>query len=315
MRFTVLASGSKGNASLLQWDRFGLLLDAGLGPRQLAYRLAAVGASWQMVNAVVLTHAHSDHWNDRTLAELRQRGIPLYCHAEHRSYLAGYSAAFRALSLARLVEEYRDDHDVKLPHGLRCRPLALRHDGAATFGFRFDAGGHGAGEACALGYLADLGCWDRWLVEALADVDVLAVEFNHDVDLEYRSGRHARLIARVLGDEGHLSNDQAAALLRAVLRQSAPGRPRHVIQLHLSQDCNRPELAVAAALDVLREAAHPTRLHTASQDRPLPTIELAAPLNGVGQPVPPCPARPSRPARLRPSRPFLQRWLPGIETE
>jgi glyoxylase-like metal-dependent hydrolase (beta-lactamase superfamily II) len=60
LRFTVLASGSGGNASLLEADGFGLLLDAGLGPRQLAGRLAAVGASWQQVHAVLLTHTHSD---------------------------------------------------------------------------------------------------------------------------------------------------------------------------------------------------------------------------------------------------------------
>src|SRR5260370_1255733 len=79
----------------------------------------------------------------------------------------------------------------------------------------------------------DLGCWQPDLARALADVDILALEFNHDVGMEYARGRSPRLIMRVLGDEGHLSNAQAAGLLREVVRLSEPGRLRHLVQLHL----------------------------------------------------------------------------------
>src|SRR5947209_5318536 len=96
-QFTVLASGSGGNASLLEADGFGLLLDVGLGPRQLAGRLAAARASWAKVHAVLLTHTHSDHWNERTLAHLHRHGIPLYCHAGHHEGLRAYSEAFSLL--------------------------------------------------------------------------------------------------------------------------------------------------------------------------------------------------------------------------
>ncbi len=61
-----------GNATLIESGDFGVLIDAGLGPRQLASRLAAVGRSWAAVNAVILTHTHADHWKDRTLAHLRR---------------------------------------------------------------------------------------------------------------------------------------------------------------------------------------------------------------------------------------------------
>src|SRR5437867_4414245 len=86
-RFSILASGSSGNAALLEAGGFGLLIDAGLGPRQLASRLAAVGSSWEKVSAVILTHTHSDHWKDRTLKHLRHRGIPFYCHEGHHGLL------------------------------------------------------------------------------------------------------------------------------------------------------------------------------------------------------------------------------------
>src|SRR6187399_1951418 len=105
-RFSVLASGSAGNASLLQVDGFGLLLDLGLGPRQVATRLTTVAASWKDIHAVLLTHTHGDHWNERTLAQLWRRGIPLFCHAGHFPALLAYSESFGRLQAGRLVRTY-----------------------------------------------------------------------------------------------------------------------------------------------------------------------------------------------------------------
>jgi phosphoribosyl 1,2-cyclic phosphodiesterase len=311
MRFTVLASGSGGNASLLEAGGFGLLLDAGLGPRQLAARLAAAGLSWNAVHALLLTHTHTDHWNDRTFAHLRRRNLPLYCHAGHHDVLRAYSPAFTALRTANLIRPFDAGQDLDLTPGLRCRPLPVRHDGGPTFGFRFEAAPDLFGGTCSLAYLADLGSWDAGLASALADVDVLALEFNHDVALEYASGRSARLIARVVGDEGHLSNDQAAGLLREVLRQSTPGRLKYVVQLHLSRDCNRPHLAFAAARAILDGHEHEAEVHTASQDEAGVTLQV-----GGG------PAAPRRRGtavrRPRPSRSEAkgaQPWLPGWEAD
>src|SRR5436305_821384 len=118
--------------------------------------------------------------------------------------------------------------------------------------------------------------WDDTLADHLADVDLLAVEFNHDVDLEYSSGRSPMLIQRVLGDEGHLSNAQAAALVRAVLARSPAGRLRHLVQLHLSRDCNLPGLARESARAILAELADGAELHTAEQDTAGATLEVSA---------------------------------------
>jgi phosphoribosyl 1,2-cyclic phosphodiesterase len=274
VRFTVLGSGSSGNSSLLEADGFGLLLDCGLGPRQIAWRLKTYGGSWDDVHAAVLTHTHGDHWNERTLAQLAKRRLPLYCHREHARHLRGWSEAFARLQAARLVRTYDDDREFEFSTGLICRPLPVCHDSGATFGFRFTGPGSLFTPPAAVGYVADLGCWDGNLAQALADVDVLAVEFNHDVALERSSGRSPDLIARVLGDYGHLSNEQAARLLRQVLAHSRPGRLRHLIQLHLSRECNRPHLAQAAAQQVLRGHGHPVAVHTACQDEAGPCLSL-----------------------------------------
>ena len=305
MRFTVLASGSAGNASLIQGENFGILIDVGLGPRQLAERLGKVGESWSAVQAVLLTHTHSDHWKDATLSLLYRRRIPLYCHQGHLALLQRHAAAFTALQAEGLLKTFEPEQEVVLSPALRFKPLPVRHDSGATFAFRVEGSPDLFGRATALAYAADLGCWDEVLVEQLREVDLLALEFNHDVSLERSSGRSASLINRVLGDEGHLSNDQAAALLRALLLRSPSGRLRHVVQLHLSRDCNRPNLAAAAARAVLAELDLPIELHTASPDQPLPTLHLGTRDSSTRQRR----LIPRRRPVTAPSEP----WLPGLE--
>jgi phosphoribosyl 1,2-cyclic phosphodiesterase len=307
LRFTMLASGSGGNAALVEADGCGVLLDAGLGPRQLASRLAAAGRSWADVHAVLLTHTHGDHWKDAALAHLRRRKIPLHCHPGHHRALAEYSPAFAGLLADGLVRPFDSGHAVELAAGFRCRPLPVRHDGGPTFAFRFEASAGLFGRAAAVSYAADLGCWDDPLADGLADVDLLAVEFNHDVHLERASGRMPRLIARVLGPEGHLSNAQAADLVRAVLDRSPAGRLRHLVQLHLSRDCNRPALAQAAARAALTGDAADVVVHTAEQHNAGSTVQLT--------PWPAAGGLPRKPRRKRTpaAKPAVtQGWLPGL---
>jgi Beta-lactamase superfamily domain len=277
-RLTVLASGSAGNSSLLEANGFGLLIDIGLGPRQLSARLAASGRSWQNVRAVLLTHTHGDHWNARTLATLHSKRIPLYCHEEHLAVLQENCPAefCQALEAAGLLRTYAEEEPLVLGGTVACLPLGLRHDGGPTFGFRFTGQGGLLHAAWSLGYAADLGSWDDRLADAFCDVDLLALEFNHDVEMQRSSGRHPMLIARCLGDEGHLSNQQAAELLRETIRRSTAGRLRQLIQLHLSRQCNRPSLAQAAAQSVIDAIELDVSIHTAMQDRPSPAFDCGA---------------------------------------
>jgi phosphoribosyl 1,2-cyclic phosphodiesterase len=310
MRLTVLASGSGGNATLIESHGFGVLLDAGLGPRQLGERLTTRSFSWDLVQAVLLTHTHTDHWNEATMGLLRTRQIPVYCHPLHAAGLRRATPVFAELEAAGLVRPYEADTPLRLALGLYCHPLPVRHDSGATFGFRFEGRPTSLfGDPPACAYLADLGTWDEPLADAVRDVDLLALEFNHDEDLERGSGRQPRLIARVIGDEGHLSNAQAAAFLVAVLKRSRPGRLRRVVQLHLSRQCNRPALAKATARAALPPEEAALDIVPAHQDRPLPTFV-------VGEDT----GRPRRKPRLgganrttsrRPA--LVQPWLPGLE--
>ncbi|MFQ3594121.1 MAG: MBL fold metallo-hydrolase, partial [Gemmataceae bacterium] len=212
VRFTVLASGSAGNASLVQTDDGSILLDGGLQPRTLLERLTSRNLASLSIRAMLLTHTHGDHWNDALLGWLADGERLLYCHPSHHIKLSR-SAHFRRLLDAKLVRDYEAEKGLDLPAGLRAVPIPLRHDGGATFGFRLQGPANLFGEAVVLGYAADLGVWDDRLLDAFQGADLLALEFNHDVQMENQSPRPRFLIDRVLGDQGHLSNDQASEFL------------------------------------------------------------------------------------------------------
>ena len=266
IEFTVLGSGSKGNATLVRLDGARVLLDAGLGPRSLGQRLECVGARWDQLAGAIITHTHGDHAHDVTLRWMARLGIPLHCHEGHVAEV-GHRPGFRSLAASGLVRTF-DDRPFLAAPGLWVEPFELRHSGP-TFGYRLEGRAGRKGRPSVVGYLTDTGSWDARVADALADVDLLGVEFNHDVELERTSGRSPALIWRNLGDRGHLSNDQGADLLGAILERSAGGALRQVVLLHLSEQCNRPELAIRTARAALRRSGRRASVHAACQGVPL----------------------------------------------
>jgi phosphoribosyl 1,2-cyclic phosphodiesterase len=274
MKFHVLASGSSGNACVLEAEGLGVLIDFGVPFHHIEKRLRRCGLSLNRIRAVLLTHTHGDHWQTATLVRLARQGLPLYCHAEHGEILANESRAYAAMRSAGQVRFYETGQMCSLLPDCRCLPIAVPHDGGMTCGFRFEGSATFHGPSWVMGYATDLGCWSMELASLLRDVDVLALEFNHDVALQLKSGRHPLLIRRVLSDVGHLSNDQAADLCATLLEASEPGRLQALVQLHLSRECNRAELARVAAQQVLDRFGSAAAVHTTTQARPGPTIRL-----------------------------------------
>ncbi len=276
--FTILTSGSRGNAALLEVNGRGLLIDCGCGPRTLTQLLRHIGRRWADVHAVVLTHTHRDHWNDLTFKHLHACHIPVWVHAEHRHYLRRHAESFFLLEKNGLTPEYPARYPFQPWRGLSIVPIEVSHDAVPTFAFRIETAVHPASAASTprpltIGYAADLGCASAPLQEALQDCYILALEFNHDVTMQLNSRRPPFLIQRILGDRGHLSNDQAAALLHKILSLSR-SPPAYLVQLHLSEECNTPPKARAAAVRVLNAFQATTALITARQHQPSPTIEL-----------------------------------------
>jgi phosphoribosyl 1,2-cyclic phosphodiesterase len=274
VRFTVLASGSAGNSSFLEADGFGLLIDVGIGPRLLASRLLSAGATWRQVHAVVLTHTHADHWKERSLAHMAALGIPLYCHPDHHDVLGEYSQGFRQLCEAGLVRDLEAGREFRLVPQVHCVPIPVPHDSEPTFAFRLTGAPGLFGASWSLGFASDLGSATAALVDAFREVDLLALEFNHDEGMERRSGRPYYLIDRVLSDWGHLSNPQAGEVVRSVIQASAGHPLRHLIQLHLSRQCNLPALAAAAGRQAVDDCGSSTSIQTASQDATTRPVEI-----------------------------------------
>jgi phosphoribosyl 1,2-cyclic phosphodiesterase len=264
-RFVVLASGSGGNAAVVDTPAGCVLLDFGLAPRTLERRMKLVGLGWSRIHAAVLTHTHTDHWKRETLAALADRNVPVFTHPDHGYDLARAPDAFGALKAKGLLQPYTVGRSVDLLPGVTAIPVAVPHDSDPTVAFRFDGAGW------AVGYAADLGSTPPRLYEAFAGVDVLGLEFNHDVTMQRTSRRPEILIRRILSDHGHLSNEQATGFLCRFLERSGHTL-RHVVQLHLSRECNRPALAAASARAALAGTA--VQLTTAGQDLPTSFLPL-----------------------------------------
>lgn len=302
VRFTVLASGSSGNASVLECHGYGLMIDCGIGPRVIGDRLLNVGLSWKSISAVILTHTHSDHWNALTFAQLRRMNITLIAHQLHHDFLMRY-AEYETLRKAGLVRQYVNAMPSAITPELSCKPVRIPHDAEPTYAFRFDAQCENDTVA-SLGYAADVGHITPALAETFAGVNVLALEFNHDVQMQKNSGRHPVLVNRVLGKNGHLSNEQAAAFTETIASANPPHGLSHLVQLHLSKDCNKPEIAREAGQSVLARCAPQAELQTASQFEPTKPIL-----------IPPQTRSKAHPKITLATRISTQLTLPGCEEE
>ena len=262
----VLGSGSGGNATLVSGPGCQVLIDAGFSPNEIGARLEAAGSGWDRRWAVILTHTHTDHLYRRCLAVMAARGIPLYCHKDHARQLSK-DRHFKKLRAGNLVRLFSSRGGFEIGPGLSFSPVRLPHDCPPTFGFLISAADR-TGRAWRLAYLADLGHCPPPLLKKLTHLDLLALEFNHDEQMERRSRRPSFLIDRVLGPNGHLSNRQAAEILEKILAAGLDGGPGKLIQLHLSEECNDRKLAYHAALQVVTRLGAATEIFSSQQHCP-----------------------------------------------
>ena len=240
MRLIVLASGSSGNTMLIESDGRGVLLDAGISARETLRRIDACGAAGTRIDAILLTHEHSDHVSGaRVLA--RRLGIPVIAT---RGTLRGAERCLADVPETVGVE-YGDRFEVG---GLTVTVFATSHDATQPAGFTFD------GPDCRrVGVLTDTGVVTATALEALAGCHVLGIETNHDSLMLERGTYPQFLKRRIAGDQGHLSNDAAAAAL-AQIRWSGLA---HVFGLHLSEENNTHAAASAALTRVAGDPASP----------------------------------------------------------
>jgi phosphoribosyl 1,2-cyclic phosphodiesterase len=232
MKVCLLASGSKGNAILVESGRTRLLIDAGLSAREICKRLELIGVDAETLTALLITHEHTDHI--RGLGPLvRKLDLPVYLQTDLARKLAD-------VGKTEHVSEFVDGEEFTI-EDLTIRPFAITHDSLAPVGFTF------SGELGKVGVATDLGVVTRLVTECLQGCRALVVETNHDEEM-LRDGPYPwQLKQRVRSHHGHLSNNAGGQLLQDVVW---PGLEA-VFLGHLSDTNNRPELALQAATGVL----------------------------------------------------------------
>lgn len=229
LRFRVLGSGSSGNATLVEGGGTRILLDAGLGPRELAERLLSAGVDPSSIGAIFLSHEHSDH--ARGAASFSRRwGVRIV--GSRGTYAA---ASLGASEIAGF--DVLDPGARRSIGAVTVQAIPIPHDAAEPLAFVVSYGG------VSLGHATDLGHLGRPVVEAFGGCQAILVESNYDPAM-LRDGAYPwSLKERILSPLGHLSNGDVARYLERDLS----GVCETVVLAHLSRNNNHPEVARMAA--------------------------------------------------------------------
>jgi phosphoribosyl 1,2-cyclic phosphodiesterase len=258
LRVSALASGSSGNAFLVEAAGVKLLFDAGLNAAALEYYLRQRGTTPSQLAAIFVSHEHIDHLRGAgTLA--RRYKLPVV--ASEGTFRAG---AWQFGSLPDKVvqppgcEVHVDGTDGL--GGVTVRTFAVSHDAAETVGFWIEAEGYN------IVICTDLGCETESIREALQAADLLVLEANHDVQRLWRGPYPYALKRRVAGPHGHLANAEAARLVSELAHD---GRPRTIWLAHLSATNNTPVMAFDTVTEPLkREGCDHLEIAVLARDKP-----------------------------------------------
>jgi phosphoribosyl 1,2-cyclic phosphodiesterase len=262
-----LASGSSGNATLLETERTCLLVDAGLGRKETLRRLSAVGKSPERVDGILISHEHTDHAS----------GLPqLLNHWGATGYLTEGTCAeiLRILPEASAKKLDRIEHvrpGERFTVGdIEVSPFTIPHDAADPVGYAFRTNGTKVAIVTDLGYLTEL------VKFHLRDADCLILESNHDLEM-LKVGPYPWYVKqRVMSRTGHLSNHIVSEYLAD--GEAFDGRARFLVLAHVSETNNNPDLVHLSATEALqrRPSEIPFRgeLMIASQRVPLGPLTL-----------------------------------------
>lgn len=232
-RFASLGSGSKGNAWVVQAGCTTVMVDCGFGPREAERRLARLGLAAEGLDAILVTHEHSDHGRGVARLAAKARCPVWLSHGCHAMLETAGVAPTSARILDGLAPFDLGD--------LQVTPYPVPHDAREPVHYTFSDGGR------RFGLLTDAGHVTPHIEAVLTGCDALALECNHDAAMLQAGTYPAMLKRRILGPYGHLDNTAAAALLASIGNAGLS----HVVAAHLSEHNNTPELARAALAGAL----------------------------------------------------------------
>ncbi len=267
LRVSILASGSSGNLTLLETESTRILVDAGLGKRETLARLAAVGCNLDRLDAVLITHEHTDHCNGLPQV-LGLWKTPLYVTEPTMDALQRILPDTFGKRL-RGVESIQPGQRFAIGD-IEVHAFAIPHDAADPIGFTFRTNGTKVAICTDLGYMPEL------VKVHLRHTDCLILESNHDLDM-LKVGPYPWIVKqRVLSRTGHLSNHAVSEFLADA--EGFDSLARYLVLAHISQENNNPDLVRLSAEEALRrrpaESAFTGELLIASQHVPLKPLQL-----------------------------------------
>lgn len=244
-----LASGSRGNAIFFGTPEVKILIDAGLSAKALEERLAGIGLSLSQMDAIFVTHEHSDHI--RGLSAICKRwNIPVFANIETAKAIASLGISVPRFKIFTTNEPFAFGD-------LSILPFSIQHDTVDPVAFCLQLG------QIKAGFCADLGFVTPSVRHHLRDCDYLYLEANHQPSMVHASNRPERTKTRILGPSGHLSNEQAAALLNEVWHPKL----KYVHLAHLSEECNHPKVALDIVQSELQREKRSLAMGIAEQYR------------------------------------------------
>ncbi|MBX7067707.1 MAG: MBL fold metallo-hydrolase [Parachlamydiales bacterium] len=247
--FLPLASGSKGNCLFVGSKSTRVLIDAGISCTTILQRLQEASIDPKTIQAILVTHEHSDHIN----------GLPLLAHKLNIPVLANAETAkgiYAAFGERPKFKIFTTGETFQFGD-LHVHPFSVPHDTLDPVAFTIQT------EGIKLGICADLGHATSLIRKQLENCDYLYLEANHEPSMVHASSRPAMLKQRILGKTGHLSNAQCAELLISIFHSGL----KHVHLAHLSSECNTQETAIKVVTEALRVNQLNVELTIAFQDK------------------------------------------------
>ena len=237
LTFVSLASGSKGNSSLIFSENTAILVDAGITYSAIATALREFGLTPSRIDGVVITHEHSDHIRALPVF-LKKYPVPVHVTQATAAYLQSDPVTGSHLALHRPIYTEQVGR-------IRVTSFCTPHDSICPVGFRIEV--ERDGQPFRIGYATDLGYVSPEVENGLFGCDAAVLESNHDPQMLREGNYPEDLKRRIASRRGHLSNPDCAAFA-AKLRESGT---RRFLLAHLSRENNTPDLAIAEFLRIL----------------------------------------------------------------
>lgn len=266
MRLCSIASGSSGNCIYVGSDTTHLLVDVGISGKRAENGLNYLDLTGADIDGILVTHEHADHINGLGVMA-RKYGMPIYATRGTIQAIRNCSSVGKIDD--SLFREVKEDEKLTIKD-LTINPMKISHDAAEPVGYRVSYGRK------KVAICTDLGHFTDYTVECLRGMDALLLEANHDVNMLQVGPYPYHLKQRILGDRGHLSNENSGRLLSRVLHDNMQA----IMLGHLSHENNLPELAYEAVRMEITLGDNPYNagdfaMQVARRSEPTPVVNIA----------------------------------------